>query len=371
MKKDDVRESMKVLPEWLQQPLTHLAAKPYAGQHVVNFPIWLSVGSAFLSSLLGIAFGYLLVNQGGLSLLALPFSWVAIIHGYRKLRSTIMHACAHHSVSGKKSVDYFMGDAISIWLLCGAFNDYKVGHLKVHHSDKLLRETDEFYEYIVNDLQLPLGVSKDIVWRKFIAIMFSPVHHVKSFVGRIRRTFFSENVKFGVAAMAFWFAILAVVHMSGNWQGFVLAWLVPLTVLYEIASLLDSGVEHHWEMPEDSYENDRERLDYLTSAIFYGEQVPCIDANTSLFVKAGKWIYWALRMIGYHLPARLMFGTGDIPCHDYHHFNPGAGHWSDCISARENDYQTSNKHYTHTWGVLEAVDKLFYSMSFQSPDHRD
>lgn len=80
---DEVRQSMLVLPSWMQPFLTQLTAKPYLGQASWDRPAIDYLFSGFVWAISGIVFGYWSVVQSGLWLLALPLTWFATVHGTR------------------------------------------------------------------------------------------------------------------------------------------------------------------------------------------------------------------------------------------------------------------------------------------------
>ena len=83
------------------------------------------------------------------------------------------------------------------------------------------------------------------------------------------------------------------------------------------------------------------------------------------------WGYWAARMLFYHLPARALVLTGDSPCHDYHHRYPTSKAWPNAIFERQADLDAGcpgwPEPYQETWGLLEAMDETFKSLSQQPP----
>lgn len=282
-----------------------------------------------------------------------------------------MHACTHRAVTNNRNIDDAIGDFISIFTLTGWFDRYKRGHVTTHHSENLLFPGDELYDFLIGQLRLPLGKPKEDIWKHYILTLVSPVYHGRAFAGRLQRSFFSDVPRHNIGCWLFWGTVVAVTGITGTWGAFLLAWLLPLSVFFEISSCLRQGVEHHWPLQGAVFATRRERLNHITSAIFFGERTPDYGQDTPRLKRMLAWGRWSCRMLFYHLPARMLVLTGDAPCHDYHHHAPGSLEWRNAIFAREAALsENQNVHYTHTWGLLEAIDKTFASMSLQkTPEH--
>ncbi|MFM6254680.1 MAG: hypothetical protein ACKPEQ_37020, partial [Dolichospermum sp.] len=120
------------MPNWLQPLLTNLTAKPYQGEKSYQQTALSNVWSTFFALILGICVSDLSVNQSGFYLLLLPLGWCLTIHGLRKLRLTIVHACSHYSIFKYKEFNIWLGSFISILTLTLNFKDYQKGHIKAH-----------------------------------------------------------------------------------------------------------------------------------------------------------------------------------------------------------------------------------------------
>ncbi|GFZ90547.1 hypothetical protein CYANOKiyG1_00850 [Okeania sp. KiyG1] len=104
----------------------------------------------------------------------------------------------------------------------------------------------------------------------------------------------------------------------------------------------------------------------ITSAIFCGEEPPVFNHSDSIWVKVLGVTRWWMRVFFYHLPVRLLILTGDSPVHDYHHKRPG-NDWVNAHIDRQAEVEAGVS-YAHSWGLLEAIDKTFESLSTISPD---
>jgi hypothetical protein len=82
---------------------------------------------------------------------------------------------------------------------------------------------------------------------------------------------------------------LGVVAVSNSWITFLVVWVFPLTILYQISSTLRLCVEHHFPKNEQPF---RDKKDYgrLTVGVFLGEPVPQVSGiSPESFLKWGIW----------------------------------------------------------------------------------
>jgi len=79
------------------------------------------------------------------------------------------------------------------------------------------------------------------------------------------------------------------------------------------------------------------------------------------------WLFWLVRMLGYHLPVRIAILPGELPEHDYHHRHPHSKDWANGIYARQQDLEAGCpgwcESYTEVWGLFEATDRVFETLS--------
>jgi hypothetical protein len=98
-------------------------------------------------------------------------------------------------------------------------------------------------------------------------------------------------------------------------------------------------------------------------AIFCGAQVP--EKQKNVVYDLWVWFVWVIHML-IHLIIRLTVLPGDIVTHDFHHRHPYSKEWKNYSFARQEDIEQLNKKwppYTEVWGLFNAIDKVFISMS--------
>lgn len=367
---DPIRESMQEdLPEWMQSFLTWLTAKPYRGQT----PFHCSPIGLLWSACWAIAFGYLLcgwaIAQGSGWLLLIPAGWSLTLYGTRMLRLTIQHACAHRAVFGDRQANTWLGETISILTLTRSFPTYQRSHLKTHHTAVLLQPGDETYEYLINTVGFRPDMTVRQLWQHLWKTLLSPEFHHRVFAGRFKACFLSPCPRHNLLARTSWLAILGLITFTHSWTTFLVAWGIPITVLFQASSCLRQCVEHRWPASNSDL-HPYAKLNQMTAAIFLGEPTPSHESSNSKVDQWLAWSRWTLRMLFYHLPARTLVLSGDSPCHDYHHRHPGAKDWANCIFARQKDLeaglQKGEAPYLGTWGLFEAINETFNSLQHMS-----
>ena len=359
---DDVRESMKRdLPNWLQHFLTHLTAKPYQGEKPRSRTAFNHVYTTFLALIIGICITSFAVSQGVFCLPLIPLGWSLTVYASRKLRLTIMHACSHHAIFRKRQFNNWLGSLISILTLTLYFKAYQKSHVKTHHSKNLMLPEDETYEYLIKTVGFRRGMTVNEAWQHLQKTLISPSFYIRRFLSRLGESFFSESWNYNAFSLAFWSSILAIIVVTNSWLIFLIAWVIPISIFFEISSLLRQCVEHQFPRIKPSQEN----FEIITGAIFCGEHTPCFEPTASWIKKCISWTIWWLRLFFYHLPSRLFVLTGDSACHDFHHYYPGSLEWGNYIFERQKNLEKeiSGSEYKHYWGLLKAMNETFTSLS--------
>ena len=214
-------------------------------------------------------------------------------------------------------------------------------------------------------------MSVPALWQHLWKTLFSPVFHLRYLGQRLRGCFLADDPKHNALALAVWLAIATLITLTHSGLAFGLAYGVPITVLFQISSLLQNLVEHRWPVPPQLGQKPRRERGELTVAVFLGEATPQLAADATRIQKSLAWIRWTLRMLFYHLPVRALVMMADISSHDFHHRHPGSKDWPNYIFARQADLEAGSpgwpEPYQETWGLLEAIDETFKSLSQQPP----
>lgn len=369
------RESMRVLPRALQPLLTWMVGKPLPEQTPWRLTPWHHLAAALTPLVIGVTLSGLAVELGQWWLLLLLPGWVLSVHGSRKLRATILHQCAHGNFVRNKRIDSTLGGAIAFLSFSQEYFDYKQEHVVGHHSSKHMSMEDPTVQYLIVRMRARAGMTREQLWRRLVMTLLSPRFHVMTMYRRFASHFRgTSSMRYRVAFAAWLVLQAAVVTMLDAWVLFLVAWVIPLGVLFNLAVALRVASEHVFPPAGmDLDELDKAaRAARFTNGIFMGEAVP--SPHPSRIVRAGRWARWGFRMLFVHLPWRLMVMEGDGPCHDYHHRYPRSRDWPNYIFARRRDLMGpggQQNPYTEVWGLFAAIDAVFVSLSHADPSMYD
>ena len=307
------RLSMASLPDLLQPLLTWLTGMPLPDQQ----PLFLwNPWTRLLAGLLTTAFGVALLATastlgGPLWMLLLPGLLLAS-GGLRALYLEDAHNAVHHAFTGNRTVDRLLTEILTIITLTGGYSVFRRDHVKRHHGHNgTLLDPD--YAALLSwgfHPRRPLpALRRQARWAAL-----DPRLHAKYLLARLHQNFFDGPIYRRALAVAWNGGMLAAVSMTGTWQVWTIAWLLPLTWGFQTSSALQMlGGEHRWgtDLPPG-----RERLIAMSFGRFLGDTYPA-DGWTA---KAGWWS----RLLLLHWPARVFVLVGnDIgPAHDVHHRKP-------------------------------------------------
>jgi fatty acid desaturase len=358
------RESMLALPSFFQPFLTWLTAKAGSTESYKNRSCRYQVITTFISIILGTSISISALKHSGWFLCLLPFSLIVTTSGFRKLQVMIFHNCVHGLIFQKGYQNYLLGEFISIFMLLKTFSNYKKEHLMHHSSKKLLTFEDDTIQYLFNFIGFAPGMKKSQLWLTLFSSFISPFCYLRGIIGRISVCLFSHSSIHNIIAITYWSLLLYFVYLFGVWQYFLIAWFVPLFILYQISATLRLIVEHTWPDEENMSTRGKEFICLSTSAIFLGEAVPSTEG---FFKKIVAWSWWTIKMIVVHLFSRVFVLVGDTPCHDLHHRRPSSKRWYNYIHERQQD---ENKgcpgypiNYSETWGLFVAINRNFECLS--------
>lgn len=364
----DVRESMRVLPFWSQPFLTWLTGKAHQGQN----PLWaskpiLQASTAVLSVVGGVAGSIYLLNIGSLALLGIPVCWLFTVGGARKIQVMINHQCTHYRFSGKKGWDRNIAQVLSTLIFVDNFDSYFREHIHIHHTKKLGSPIDPECAFVLS-LGFKPGASKQELWKHLLKVMLSPSYHGRFIFSRYQANFVNPSHA-RVAASICWTLLIVILTLSCNaYLALAIGWLVPITVLYHVAALLNFSSLHFWLKESSPQQGTKARLTGLTAGRFCGEAVP--EGKNPL-----HWAAWFTRMACYHLPVRIAVLAGDLPVHDYHHRYPRCPQWPDHLYTRQWDIDAGTPGwdlpYSEVWGLHNAVGGVFESLSVVGSDYLD
>jgi 3-carboxy-cis,cis-muconate cycloisomerase len=361
---DDPRESMRVLPRFLQYPLTLLTGKPLAGQKPI--PWWtptFHLVAAFTNLLVGIGLGVTgWAASGGWLMLLLP-AWAVILHAMRNLRMMIFHQCSHRNMY-RRRIDTVIGGAIASLLIVQNYRRYSREHVSDHHASHHMTLRDPTVQAILISLDLHPGMTRRQMYRRVTRKVLSPYFHLSFARGRMLSFWIGAMPGERTAAVLLYGGTLTATIATGTWPAFLVIWCVPLLPLFQVVNITRLCVKHRFPAPGVTDKRGKEYFGSLTNAVFMGEAAP--PATLPPVVRTVAWARWTLRMLLVHAPLRYMVITADTPVHDWHHRHPSAKNWANYFFARQADIDDGSPGwppYSSAWGLVSAINVVFDSIA--------
>ncbi|MCK8784489.1 fatty acid desaturase [Roseomonas sp. NAR14] len=358
------------LPARLQPFLTWLTAKPAPGEELRQR----SPRSFLFGALAWILGGVVLTCLGLASghaagLLPVFLGLTATCCGLGLFQVVLFHHCSHGTVFRTREANRRAGRLISAFLLFKRFDDYQREHMLHHSANKLLTEEDEFTGFVFGMCRLEPGIGKRELWRRVALGLVSPGFHARFLSRRVQSALLSGDLRHDLPGWAFWAALFGIAAATGSLTWLLVAWVLPVTVLLQVATVFRILCEHRF--PDEALIHARGKAFVCASTIgvFPGAMPPAASAATARGLAA--WTLWWADMLTVTLFARLFVLVGDAPCHDYHHRRPASRKWTSYAQARQLDQDAGSPgfpmNYTENWGLLHAVDHNLGTLAATPP----
>jgi fatty acid desaturase len=353
------------LPQWLQPFLTWLTAKPAAGETTKAATGVSYVRSAVLWTIMGCLLSVTAIVYSGFDHLVfwllLPAGLIATTCGLGLFQVVVFHHCSHGTVFKNRIWNRRVGKLISAILLFKHFDLYQRGHMVHHSANKLFTVEDEFTDFVMETCGLAPSLDKRELWRRILLDLVSPRFHGQFLWRRVRVSLMSHD--------GFYASLLGFGWWTGLLAPVVVAWIIPVSILLQIATVFRILCEHRFPAAEVIERRGKEFVCLATAAVFPGAQPPARSAATARGF--ASWMMWWMNMLTVQLFVRLFVLVGDAPCHDFHHRRPAAKRWTDYIHARQADVDAGCPgfpvNYIETWGLFRAIDENLESMSNTAP----
>jgi fatty acid desaturase len=355
------------LPAICQPFLTWLTAKPAPDELNCERPATTYVGEALLWIAGGLLLGVLALQATpAIACFLLPIALVAITSGLGLFQVVVFHHCAHGTVFKDQRRNRDVGRLISALLLFKHFAAYKREHMLHHNARKLLTEEDEFADFVLEMCRLEPELPLADLWRRVLLnVVFSPDFHARFLLRRLRAALRSTDPAANRIGIATWLLATGAFATTGHLAAFLILWVLPVTVLLQMATVGRILCEHRFPEPALIAARGREFVCRATAGVFPGSMPPALPANTLAGFAA--WTAWWLDMLTVQLFARVFVLVGDAPCHDFHHRRPATKNWTDYIHARQADMDAGCPgyplNYVETWGLLRAIDENLATLS--------
>ncbi len=323
------------------------------------------VGFAHLQVLSGFLMGLLIAPR---SVAFLMLAMLLVTAGLGLFQVVVFHHCSHLTVFGKREINILVGRLISVILLFKHFDSYRHEHMLHHSHNKLLTDEDEFADFVFQTCQLKAGEPINTLRMRVLLHIVSPIFHARFTYRRIRAAWGSPRRIDTAVGVTFWAGSALAATITGHGQMYLLLWVVPVTVLLQIATVGRILCEHSFPDLDIIRVRGRDLASHATGGVFAGSMPPAASAIT--LAGFAQWLGWWISMLVIQLPVRLVILVGDAPCHDFHHRKPASRRWTSYIQARQNDREaslTSKAGYHDTWGLFQAIDATLISLSRLPP----
>jgi fatty acid desaturase len=371
---EDPRARMAArLPAFIQPVLTWLTAKPAPRESVAARTASSFVWSALLWTVVGCSLTILALMLSGptfLTWLLIPIGLLATSSGLGLFQVVVFHHCSHGTVFRTRESNRRVGRLISALLLFKRFDDYQREHMLHHSPKKLLTDEDEFADFVLGMCRLQPGIPKRELWWRVCMNLVSPAFHVRFLVRRVRASLFTSDRKHDLIGRVTWGVAILAAAATGTMLEFAIAWVLPVTILLQAATVLRILCEHRFPEPELIAARDRDFVCHATAGVFPGAAPPQERATT--VIGALHWAAWWVEMFTIHLFVRVFVLVGDAPCHDFHHRKPATRRWADYIHARQQDLEAGSPGfpagYFETWGLFRAIDQNLGTLAATPPE---
>ena len=352
----DVRASYCRFPAWTQPFWTWFTGVPDDAEATpaVTSP-WTYLAIASLIFFGGIA-ASLFIMLSGVGYAWLLLSVATTLNGSRLLVLTVAHQCAHHMFARNSKVNEAVHDVISTVVMSQDHKNYRADHLGMHHGIRTFGSFQDPVLDFIRNSGLTEGLTKRQLWARMWLMFLSPKFHLSYLTKRLKSNFVLARAHRVVLSILWWGGIATLVVLKSSLLvPILIAYVLPITLLYHVSAFLELMCEHVWMRPLAS-PTKHAKIAELCWGRFCGDPVP--EGNNFR-----PWARWLLRMSLYHLPSRLLVLAGDAPQHDYHHVNPKSRQWTISAYDRRDAIRMGKLEHLEIWGLFAAIDRVFEFMA--------
>ncbi len=147
--------------------------------------------------------------------------------------------------------------------------------------------------------------------------------------------------------MAVQFGIFMILHHEFGLAAWLVGWVMPVSIGYNISALLQFLSEHMWFC---AIQGRQERRKSLTVGRFLMDPIP---------TRRVDWIVWWTRLVLLHIPARLAILVADLSQHDLHHIKPMSKWSMAAYERRDLRNQSPEKFISYGGSVFQHIDRIF------------
>ncbi|MEI7702546.1 MAG: fatty acid desaturase [Planctomycetia bacterium] len=368
------RESMRILPKWLQPVLTELTGMPLKGQQpIFRWTWWMRLFLTWSLLITSLVASMKLAKADPVFWPILAVSWLFTTASLRAFQTTFVHHASHGNLSGKPWLDTLLGEMMSILAWIMPLSEYRREHINGHHPRTGLADgngaDDPDLVFIAQEMGFRLGQPRHYYWSHLLWLTISPMFHARFFLARTRANLRTGSFGRRLAAIVYAFTLVMLSNSLGG-TDFVVAVFIPGIWIYQVSGLFQVMTEHTWVRDTNERLGAREVLVRLTNGRFMGCSTP--ERNLPLFRASLAWSVWTIKMVGIYLPFRSVL-VGDLINHDLHHLKP-LSDWPNAPYARqeaaqkERDRNPNTGAYQDVWGIRAIFNNTFDKLASISED---
>lgn len=293
-------------------------------------------------------------------------TWLAgtwlIAGGCRYFMGTISHQGVHGRLFHSKPLDRTVVELGTSLILQSGFDEAWKRHIVEHHNSHILTTLKDPQAKALWDLGFQPGLSPSYYWRLLWLTLLNPLFHWRQFLQRLRVNFVVAPLSRRLLVGLLYGGLLTTVSLTHAFLAFLVVWLLPITIGYHIADLLEQASEHYWfvELPP---ELSAQQMQGRKTVIRYFGSLP---PQRSFSDAPQSWLWFILSWFVYHLPCRLIV-PGEWDSHWAHHKNPTLDWSTGAFEQRDLLTQDSQ---SELWGMIASLNAVFDSLS-QSSLHID
>jgi hypothetical protein len=374
---DKIRATYQIFPRRTAPFWTWLTGCPAPGETARGAPGPFGFFAWSLVSYLGglaiaLAAG---AARGGAAVAGTLLGWCLVVHGARRLVSTVAHQCIHSRFSGRRGVDHFVGELVTLLTFTQTAEEYRKEHFVMHHARGVFTTPADPAAQFLHNVGFRPGRDSRALWRQLVLNIGSPWFHGYFFWGRLRSNLIAARP---VRKLCAWLHVLAwataIAVGAVTVKTFVLAVAVPVVCLYQLSVLFEFISEHAWFVPYSASSRARAIHGTHSWGRFCGSAVPQrAAAHGSRLRWCGQWLAWVAAHLFYHLPVRILVLPGDLPQHDFHHRRPNTRQWTQATHARQSDLEwvaaseSDEAPYLHFWGLHLAISHVLDGIARAAP----
>ncbi|HSK40046.1 MAG TPA: fatty acid desaturase [Arenibaculum sp.] len=351
------------LPRSVQPFLSWLTAKPASWEAAPRVSPLDHVVRAFALTIGGTLLSLGAIAAGGLWPGLAVVGLVLTTSGLSRLQAVVLHHAAHGTVLASRPANRRLGRLISALLLIKRFDDYQREHMLHHSARKLLTDEDEFAQFMFGLMHLEPGLPLARLRRRVVTTLLSPSFHLRWLLLRAGSALTPRDPGHAALAAALWIPQAALAILTGQFGAWLVAWVVPVTVLYQWTTAGRVLCEHRFPDEVMIRARGKEFVCLATTGVFAGQ------APTG--TGPAFWIGWWSSMLTVHLLSRVLVLVGDAPCHDYHHRRPGSRGWAGYAHARQADADAGCPgyplNYVDSWGLVGTIERNLATLAAARP----